>query len=72
MFVISTFKREMHRPSLAKLWQMPHAAAEPSCPFTPARFTPLEVHAASYFAASDKMRSFSMVSICVFMLFSLS
>jgi len=62
-FVISTFKREMHRPSAAKLWQMPQAAVLPMPPAEGTLATPLEVQAASYLAASDKIVSFSIKSI---------
>src|SRR5699024_1604763 len=61
--VISTFNKEMHRPSDAKLWQMPIFTALPSFPFFPPRSIPLGVQATSYLAASVRMVSFSMVVI---------
>ena len=64
LFVISTFNREMHRPSAEKLWQIPQAIALPIPPFSEApRSTPLEVQATSYFAESDSIFSFS--SVCM-------
>ena len=60
---ISTFSREMQRPSPAKLWQIPQAAALPICPFCAFLSTPLEVQATSYFAASVNIFNFSNRSI---------
>jgi hypothetical protein len=61
-FVISVFKRETQRPSAAKVWQIPQAAALPICPFAPLRSTPLEVQATSYLALSASISSFFVVS----------
>ena len=60
-FVSSIFKREMHLPSLLKLWQMPDFAQFPiPVPF-PFLSTPLEVQATSNFAAMVSISSFSMI-----------
>ena len=56
-----TFNREMHRPSAEKLWQMPLASQLPMEPGRAVRVAPLEVQAASYLAASDRMVSFSRI-----------
>ena len=55
----SIFKREIQRPSEAKLWQMPAATELPRLPFSPRRSEPLEVQATSYLAASDNIFNFS-------------
>jgi hypothetical protein len=54
-----TFSNEMHRPSSAKLWQMPQPAALPIEPFRLGREVPLEEHDTSYRADSAKIFSFS-------------
>ena len=62
-FVNKILRREMHLPSAEKEWQMP-AAIEFPIPFLlPLRFTPEEVQATSYLAASVKMASFSIRDI---------
>ena len=48
-----TFSRDMHLPSAAKLWHIPHAAALPIPSPPEARSVPLLVQATSYFAESD-------------------
>lgn len=49
--VMSTFRRETHRPSAEKVWQMPQLTALP-IPWDPfSRSTPLEVQATSYLGA---------------------
>ena len=56
----------MHLPSPVKAWQIPLACALPIPLPSPPLCTPLEVQATSYFAASDKIVSFSiMESICI-------
>ena len=55
----------MQRPSAAKLWQMPQAVEFPMPPGEGERSTPLEVQAASYFAASERIVSFSIKSIWI-------
>src|SRR5665647_1693397 len=60
---MSTFRREIQRPSAAKLWQIPDATALPIFPGWPERSTPLEVQATSYLAASVRMANFSRTSI---------
>ena len=72
-FVNKIFSREIQRPSEAKLWQMPSTRLfprKPSFPFLP---TPLDVQAASYFAASDKILNFSSIErfSCISMRFFL-
>ena len=52
----------MQRPSPEKAWQIPLALVEPMPP-APVRATPLDVHAASYFAPSVKIFSFSSTVI---------
>jgi len=63
--LISTFKSEMQRPSDENEWQIPGATALPMPlpPTGPLRLTPLDVQAASYFALSARMFSFSRMSI---------
>lgn len=58
--LMSTFKSEMHRPSAAKLWQMPQLFALPILFFSPSRSTPLDVQATSYLAASAKFSIFQI------------
>lgn len=58
-----TFSSVMQRPSAVKLWQIPAADVLPSFPFCPARPTPDEVQATSYFAASARSSSLSVISI---------
>ena len=60
-----TFSRVTQRPSAEKEWQQPtmEEDVQPILPFWNPRFAPLEVHAASYFAASDRIVSFSRSSI---------
>ena len=61
----STFSSVMHRPSAEKLWQHP-AIEEVVFPIMPGRnprLTPLEVQAASYLAASDRIASLSRSSM---------
>ena len=60
---MSTFKREIHRPSAEKEWQHPARVVLPMVPGRPARSRPLEVHAASYLAASARISSFWLSSI---------
>ena len=64
-FVISTFSREIQRPSAEKEWQHPATEEDvlPMYPCLDVRFPPLEVQAASYFAASVRIDSFSSTSI---------
>ena len=64
-FVIRTFNNVTHRPSAEKEWQHPATEDEvlPMYPFLLERFPPLDVQAASYFAASVRMVSFSRTSI---------
>jgi len=59
----STLSKDIHLPSAEKLWQIPNERALPIEPGAPARSTPLEVHATSYLAASDKIVSFFKSSI---------
>ena len=61
--VISTFSREMHRPSAEKEWQQPGAVVLPMVPGRPGRSMPLEVQAASYLAASDRIVNLSISSM---------
>lgn len=63
MLVISTFKRETQRPSAEKVWQQPVMEVLPMVPERPARSSPLEVQAASYFAASARIFSLSSSSM---------
>ena len=58
-FVNRIFKSEIHLPSVEKLWQIPHCVQFPIPEPSPFLFVPLEVHATSYFAASDKIFNFS-------------
>src|SRR5699024_8459880 len=60
-----TLRREIHLPSAEKRWQIPQAAEFPRPPRCPARSIPLEVHAASYFAASVRISSFSSAVIII-------
>ena len=63
--LISTFSSVTHRPSAEKLWQHP-AIEEDVLPIISGlapRFTPLDVQAASYLAASDRMVSLSSSSM---------
>ena len=53
-----TFSKEMQRPSVEKLWQMPAIVVLPRLPAV--RCDPLDVQAASYFAASVSTASFSI------------
>ncbi|MNP39954.1 hypothetical protein D3C76_1335510 [compost metagenome] len=57
----------MHRPSAAKLWQMPQATVLPTARLSPLaplpRSTPLEEHDTSYLAESVKMVSLSYTFI---------
>ena len=58
------FSRLIQRPSAEKLWQIPAAILFPT-PRPPFFLSvPLEVHATSYFAASDKIFNFSCKLIC--------
>ena len=52
------FKSEIHRPSSAKLWQIPHPAALPIAPLLCEREVPLEAQDTSYFADSAKIFNF--------------
>ena len=63
--VMSTFRREIHRPSAEKLWQQPATEDDvlPIIPGREPRRTPLDVQDASYFAASVRMASLSSSSI---------
>lgn len=51
--------REIHRPSSAKLWQIPHPAALPILPLLCWREVPLEAQETSYLADSASIFSFS-------------
>lgn len=55
------FNSETQRPSAAKEWQIPQERVLPIPDPSPCLFTPLEVQATSYFAASDKIFSFSIM-----------
>ncbi len=57
--VSSTFRRLIHRPSLLKEWQMPPNAPFPIPPLCAGLSEPYEEQEESYFAASDKISSFS-------------
>ena len=63
--VIKTFSSVTQRPSAEKEWQHPAREDEvlPMNPFFEVRVPPLDVQAASYFAASVRMVSFSKTSI---------
>lgn len=53
----------MQRPSAAKLWQSPEATVLPM-PFpSPLREEPLDEHETSYFAASARIFSLSIIDI---------
>ena len=52
----------MHLPSAAKLWHIPQEAAFPMPSILPPLSTPLDVQAASYFALSPSILSFSKSS----------
>ena len=54
----------MQRPSAANEWQMPHAAVLPILPSFPFLSTPLEVHATSYFAASERISNLRSRGSC--------
>lgn len=60
LFVMSIFKRDTHRPSGVKEWQIPAFAAEPMVPFGPCLVEPEEEQDTSYLAASARIDSFSM------------
>ena len=61
-FVISILSKEIHLPSLLKVWHIPEATLLPSNPPFPFLSTPLEVQATSYLAASDSISSFLKIS----------
>lgn len=77
---------EIHRPSAAKLWQIPASEVFPRLPAFPLLCTPLEVQATSYFAASVKIFNFSCMlkfscisisitageNVCSFFLYSIT
>jgi len=59
---MSTLSRDIHRPSLAKLWQIPaHTELPIEKDVPPERSTPLEVQATSYLADDVRTDSFSNV-----------
>jgi hypothetical protein len=60
------FSREIHRPSSAKLWQIPHPAALPTIPFFPERVVPLDAQDTSYLADSANIFSFSRTVSFIF------
>ena len=60
------FKSEIHRPSSAKLWQIPHPAALPIAPLLCEREVPLEAQDTSYFADSAKIFNFSSTFSSIF------
>ena len=49
------FRREMHRPSGVKEWQIPAGAQSPNPPRTPRRADPDEEQETSYFAPSVRI-----------------
>ena len=56
--VYNILSREIHLPSPENVWQIPAASVFPMLPASAFLATPLEVHATSYFAASDNIASF--------------
>ena len=63
--VKSTFSSEIHRPSSAKLWQIPADSALPKPPLLFLRLLPLVAHDTSYLAALAKMPIFLAKSIAI-------
>jgi hypothetical protein len=53
--VIKTFNSEIQRPSPEKLWQIPMETALPVAFDLPFLFTPEDVQATSYLAASARI-----------------
>ena len=53
--VYNILSREIHLPSPENVWQIPAASVFPMLPASAFLATPLEVHATSYFAASDNV-----------------
>lgn len=62
-FVNKIFSREIHLPSAEKLWQIPALIQFPIPVPSFCLSLPLDVHATSYLAASDKILNFSAIVI---------
>ena len=67
-FVKSIVIREIHLPAAEKLWHIPDLLQFPIPVPSPFLSTPLEVHATSYFAASERILSLSykLISVWIF------
>lgn len=66
LLVSIIFNKEIHRPSSAKLWQIPQPAALPIIPFFPERDVPLDAQDTSYLADSANTFSFSSTFSFIF------
>ena len=60
------FNKEIHRPSSAKLWQIPQPAALPIIPLFLEREVPLDAQDTSYLADSANIFSFSRTVSFIF------
>ena len=58
--VYKIFNKEIHLPSAEKQWQIPLETVLPIPSAFPFRFTPLDVHATSYLAASERISNLSV------------